>query len=65
MYLLLQLPCQPGETVCCASLCYGCQASQERINVSAIPTTLQLSFQTLSSHVAYPGFSEQCEKDGQ
>ena len=63
--LLLQLLCQPGERVCCASLCYGCQASQERINVSAIPTTLQLSFQTLSSHFAYPGFSEQCEQDDQ
>ena len=24
--LLLQLLCQPGETVCCASLCYGCLA---------------------------------------
>ena len=33
LWLLLLLLCQPGER-----LCYGCHASQERINVSAVPT---------------------------
>ena len=35
LWLLLQLLHQPGER-----LCYGCRASQERINMSAVPTAL-------------------------
>ena len=55
MLWLLRLLHQPGER-----LCYGFRASQERINVSAIPTAPCVFFQSLSSHLAYPGFSEQC-----
>ena len=56
---------QPREERIERVYCYSCCASQERINMSAIPTTLQLSFQPLSSHLAYPGFSERCEQDDQ
>ena len=52
--LLLQLLCQPGE-----SLCYGCHASQERINVSAVPTAPHIFFQHHSSCLAFLRFSEQ------
>ena len=58
--LLPQLLHQAGER-----LCSGCHASQERINVSAVPMAPQGSFQPLSLHLAYPGFSEQrgqCEQ---
>ena len=41
-------------------LCYGC--CKERINVSADPTAHHISFQPLSVHLAYPGFSEECEQ---
>ena len=41
-------------------LCYGCLASQERVNVSAAPTAPQVFFQPLSSGLAYLGFGEQC-----
>ena len=58
--LLLQLLCHPGERVCCAILCYGCQASHERINMSAVSTAPQVFFQPLSSSLANPAFSEQC-----
>ena len=54
LWLLLWLLCQPGE-----GLCYGCGASQERINIPAVPMAPQVSFQALSSYLAYPGFSEQ------
>ena len=37
--------------------CNDCHASQERINVSAVP---RVSFQPLSSHLAYTGFREKC-----
>ena len=43
--------------VCC---CYGCCASPERINTSAVSTALLVFFQPLSSHLTCPGFSEQC-----
>ena len=43
-------------------LCHGCCAGQERINISAVPTAPQDSFQILSLHLAYPGFREQCRQ---
>ena len=52
---LLWLLCQPGER-----LYYGCHASQERINGSSVPMAPHILFQTLSSSLVYPGFSEQC-----
>ena len=42
--------------------CYGCHASQKRIRMSAVPMALQVFFQPLSSCLAYPEFSEQCEQ---
>ena len=57
LWLLLLLLYQPGE-----KLCYGCHASQETISMSAVPMALQVFFQPLSSCLAYPGFSEQCEQ---
>ena len=54
LWLLLWLLCQPGE-----GLCYGCGASRERINIPAVPMAPQVSFQALSSCLAYLGFSEQ------
>ena len=57
LWLLLRLPSQPGERLCC-----GCRASQERINVSAVPMAPHIFFQPLSSSLAYPEFSEQCEQ---
>ena len=59
LWLLLQLLRHPGER-----LCYGRHASQERRNVSALPMAPGVSFQLPSLHLAYPGFSEQCEKYG-
>ena len=41
-------------------LCYGCHVSQERISMSVVPTAPQASFQPLSSHLVYSGFSEPC-----
>ena len=58
--LLLWLLHQPGEKLCRVRLCYGCCVSQKRISVSAVPTAPRVFFQTLSSCLAYPGFSEQC-----
>ena len=55
--LLLRLLSQPGERLCC-----GCLANQERINVSAVPTAPRLFFQPLSTSLAYPELSEQCEQ---
>ena len=55
LWLLLWLLGQPGER-----LCYGCQASHERINMSAVSTAPQVFFQPLSSSLANPAFSEQC-----
>ena len=43
LWLLLWLLCQPGER-----LCYGCYASQERINVSAFLWLLESSFSPLA-----------------
>ena len=69
-WILLQLLHQQGdntvmaavsarrEVVC--SYVYGCCASQNRINVSAFPMAPRIFFWPLSSHLAYPGFSEQC-----
>ena len=48
-----------GETVCQERL--SC-ASQERLNVSTFPTASQVFFQPTSLHLAYPGFSKQCEQ---
>ena len=50
---LLGLLRQPGER-----LCHGCRPSQERISVSAVCRVPQVSFQPLSSHLAYPRSSE-------
>ena len=36
----------------------SCCANQERINVSAVPMAPQVSFQPLSSSLAYPGFKK-------
>ena len=48
-------------------LCYGCYSgcciSQERITcLQFVPTAPQVFFQPLSSRLAYPGFSKQCEQ---
>ena len=48
---------QPGMR-----LCYSCHASKERINMSAAPMTPCISFKPLRPHLAYPGFSKQCEQ---
>ena len=56
MLWLLLLLLQPGER-----LYYDCHASQERMNLSAIPMAPWVSFQPVSSHLAYPGFSKQCK----
>ena len=51
-----------GEGLCYGRLyygcCYGCSINQERMNVSAVPVAPWVSFQPLSSRLAYPGFSE-------
>ena len=39
--------------------CYCCCASQERINMSAVPTAPCLFFQLSRWHLTYPGFREQ------
>ena len=57
LWLLLWLLHQQGGRPC-----YGCHASQERINVSAFPTAPHIFFQPLSLCLAYPGFSKQCEQ---
>ena len=57
LWLLLRLLCQSGER-----LCYGCRASQERINMSAVPIAPGVFFQPVSSCLAYPWFSEQWEE---
>ena len=41
----------------CCGCCYGCRASQERINISAVPMAPQVSFQTLNSCFTYLGFN--------
>ena len=54
---------QPRNRLCC-----GCHASQERISISAVPIAPQDSFQSLSSHLACPGFRQQwrqCKEDQQ
>ena len=43
LWLLLQLLHQPGER-----LCYDCHASQQRINVSVVPTAPCVFFQPLT-----------------
>ena len=55
LWLLLQLLHQAGDR-----LCHGCRAGQETVNVSVAPMAPQVSFQPLSSGLAYHGFSEQC-----
>ena len=55
LWLFLQLLHQPGER-----LCYSCHVSQERIKVSAVPMSPNISFQPLSSLLGYPGFIQQC-----
>ena len=55
-------------------LCYGCHVSQEKISVSAVPTSPRIFFQPFSLSIADPRFSEEygqckqidiwhCEKD--
>ena len=56
LWLLLQVLHQPGE-----KLLYGCRASQETVNLSAVTVAPWVSFQALNWCLAYPGFSEQCE----
>ena len=57
MVMLLDQPWEERiQCVCCCSCC----ASQERTNVSAVPTAPWVFFQLPSSHLAYHGFSEQC-----
>ena len=48
LWLLLWLLHQKGER-----LCYGCHASQERINVSAVPTAPCIFLQLPHSHLTY------------
>ena len=60
--LLLWLLGQPGERMCCATLCYDCFVSQDRINMSAFPKAHHVSFQPFSSCLAYPGFRKWCEQ---
>ena len=45
----------------CYGCCYGCCPSQERKNVSVVPTAPCIFFQPLSSSLTYPGISEQSE----
>ena len=47
--------CCSGRCLSQKRSCYGCHASQEWINH-------WIFFQPLSSHLAYPGFSEQCRQ---
>ena len=47
--------CNPGERLCC-----GYSASQERINISAVPMAPRVSFQPLNSCFTYLGFNKQC-----
>ena len=54
-WLLLQLLRQIGDR-----LCYGCHASLERINMSAVPMTPCIFFRPLSQNLAYSEFSKQC-----
>jgi len=56
--LLLWLLHQLGER-----LYYGCCASQERRNVSVVPSAPPIFFQPLSLRLVYPGFSKQCEQE--
>ena len=65
--------CEPMLWLCCCyvmavataaesageRLCYGCHASQERVNVSAVPVAPHVFLQPRSSSFAYPGFSKQ------
>ena len=55
LWLLLWLLHQSGER-----LCYGCGASQEKINMSAVPMPPGISSQPLSLCLAYPGSNKQC-----
>ena len=55
--LLLWLLHQPEER-----LCYGCHATRERINVSAVPMAPWVSFQSPSLCLAYPGFRGHCRQ---
>ena len=61
--ILLWPLCQPGEGLCyvrlCYGCCFGCSVNQERMNVSAVPVAPWVSFEPLSSCLAYSGFSEQ------
>ena len=55
---------KPRKVVCiyvvlCYVCYYGCRASQERLNASAVPRAPLIFFPSLSSHLAYHGFSEQ------
>lgn len=55
LWLLLQVLHKLGE-----KLFYGCCASQETVNLSAVTRAPWVSFQALSLCLASPGFSEQC-----
>ena len=54
---------QRGENTACLLL--WLLIKQTRITVSAVPRAPRVSFQPLSSCLACPGFSEQCEQWGQ
>ena len=70
--LPLQLLHQSGESTVMAAVLAGSEVALckvmlwllrqpgERINVSADPMAPQSFFQSLSSHLAYSGFNEQC-----
>ena len=64
--LLLHYGCDMVALWLCCGCCYSCISqekgcvSQERINVSVVPMAPWVSFQPLSSCLAYPGFSKQC-----
>ena len=53
-----------GYVVLRYGYCYGCRASQKRINMSAVPMASRVFFRPsgLSSCLAYPAFSEQCRQ---
>ena len=55
LWLLLQLLHQRGDRQC-----YGSLASQERMEVSAVPMAPPVFFQPLSPCLDYPGLSKQC-----
>ena len=52
------------EVMLCYVCCYSCDASQERIIGTAVPTAPHIFFQPLHLCLAYHGFREQCRQWG-